>query len=52
MALVGIRHKGVRQIEADAFSVPNRKVTQRQSRRDAIVQVAAGYFLEHGYCRP
>lgn len=52
MALVGIRHKGVGQMEADEVSVPNRREAQRQSRRDAIVQVAAGYFLEHGYCRP
>jgi hypothetical protein len=28
---------------------PSRRDAARQTRRDAIVQVAARYFLEHGY---
>lgn len=28
---------------------PTRREARRQSRRDAIVEVAAGWFLEHGY---
>jgi TetR/AcrR family transcriptional repressor of mexJK operon len=34
---------------ASTIRSPSRRETQRQTRRDAIVQVAARYFIEHGY---
>lgn len=34
---------------ATTTSLPSRRETRRQTRRDAIVQLAAQYFIEHGY---
>lgn len=40
---------GTEMIESTEIQPPTRREARRQSRRDAIVDVAAGWFLEHGY---